>query len=359
MRTFLILVLALISIESFGQNDEENILYVIDSIPLINDPTEEDGELIETDIESITVITDQLEIEQFGYENLDKIIFIYTKEYIKRPLEIKTIPSTKQMKRINGKWHLDNSTTPYSGKFIDYYLNGKLQGEGVFKDGLVEGLRTVYYQDGTKQYYRNYSQGFENGDSKEYYPNGKIHQEGIYINGKEDGLWKEWHSSGKLKREILFSNGVAKPSKEQEKFYKLMSSGTKVSAEGNYKSAIKSFDKAIEINPDYSDLYFHRGTAFFMQFKFDEAIEDYNKALDLEPLYKEALSNRAFARLRKYEFANSRTLSKSEEVTIMASKDKVDIPTDELEKICIDLSKGYELGDKSAMIEDYIERYCK
>lgn len=109
----------------------------------------------------------------------------------------------------------------------------------------------------------------------------------------------------------------------------------------------------------YSDAYFHRGTAYFYDFKFDEAIKDYDKAIDREPLYMESLSNRAFARLRKYEFKNSRTLSKNQYVTVLASKEKVEIPKDEQEKICADLNKGHQLGDTKPMITSFPEWWNK
>jgi len=46
-------------------------------------------------------------------------------------------------------------------------------------------------------------------------------------------------------------------------------------------------------------------------------------------------------------------------VTVLATKDKVEIPKDEQEKICSDLKKGLELGDNKQMILDTIKNYCK
>jgi hypothetical protein len=73
----------------------------------------------------------------------------------------------------------------------------------------------------------------------------------------------------------------------------------------------------------------------------------------------ESLSNRAFARLRKYEFKDSRTLSKNSGVTVLAAKDKVEIPQEEKIKICSDLKKGLELGDNKPMILDALKKYCE
>ena len=359
MRKSLLFILAIVCFEAYGQGSAEKVLYVVDSIPVIKDPGEEEGTMTETDIETLTVVTNKADIEKYGYKDLDKIIFIITKEYTKRPNEIKKIPTVKQMERKSGKWHFKGSLNPYSGPFIDYFFNGKKQGEGILKEGRLEGLRTVYYQDGTTSYYRNYVNGFENSESKEYFLNGKIHQEGKFKNGKDDGLWKEWYSTGDLKRQTEFKEGKVQPTKEDEKFHSLFSKGIDLFNEGNYTAAVKNYNKAIELNPNYSDVYFHRSRAYLYDFKFEEALVDCDKAIALEPLYMEAYSNRAFVRLRKYELKNSRTISKSNGVTVLAAKDRVEIPKDELEKMCADLNKGYQLGDKGPMILDAIKNYCK
>lgn len=352
--------MAIVSVTTYGQGTEERVLYVVDSIAIIDDPGEQEGTLTESDIETLTVVTNKADIETRGYKDLDKIIFIITKEYAKRPDELKRIPTTKKMERRKGRWYLTDSSTPFSGQFIDYFFNGKKQGEGTLKEGVLDGRRNVYYQTGNLSYYTHYVNGVETGESKEYFINGKLHQEGNFKNGKDDGLWKEWYSTGTLKRQTEFKEGeVINATKEHDKFHKLLSNGITMFREGNYQNAIKSYDKAIEINPNYSDAYFHRGTAYLNDFKFDEAISDYDKAIELEPLYMEALSNRAFARLRKYEFKNSLTLSKSSGVTVLAAKDKVEIPKDEQDKICADLNKGVELGDNKPMILDAIKNYCK
>jgi antitoxin component YwqK of YwqJK toxin-antitoxin module len=360
MKRLIILILTIISLQTFGQGAEERILYVVDSIAIIEDPDEDEGELTETDIETLTVVTTKADIEKYGYKDLDKLIFIITKEYAKRPEELRKIPTTKKMERRKGQWYLSKSTIPYSGQFIDYFFNGKKQGDGTLKDGVLDGRRNIYYQNGNLSYYTHYVNGIETGESKEYFMNGALHQEGYFKNGKDDGLWKEWYSTGNLKRQTEFKEGqIIGATKEHDKFHKLLSSGITMYREENYQGAIKSYDKAIELNQYYSDAYFHRGTAYLYDFKFDEAIKDYDKAIELEPLYMEALSNRAFARLRKHEFKNSRTLSKGNGVTVLASKDKVEIPKEEQDKICSDLNAGYNLGDKKDMILEAIKKYCQ
>lgn len=264
------------------------------------------------------------------------------------------------MERRDGRWYLLKSTVPYSGQFIDYFFSGRRQGDGTMKDGLLDGKRSVYYQNGNLSYYTTYSAGVKTGESKEYFINGALHQEGNFKNGKDDGLWKEWYSTGILKRQTEFKEGnVVGATKEQERFHQALSSGITMFGEENYGRAIESYNKAIALNPNYSDAYFHRGTAYLYDFRFDEAVKDFDRAIELEPLYMEAISNRAFARLRKYEFKNSRTLRKSNGVTILAAKDNVEIPKEELEKICADLTKAVELGETSPMVLDVMKRYCK
>jgi antitoxin component YwqK of YwqJK toxin-antitoxin module len=359
MKKIIFFIFTVLTLTTYGQGAQERVLYVVDSIAIIEDPDEEDGTLAETDIETLTVVTNKGEIEKHGYKDLDKIIFIITKDFAKRPDDIKKIPTTKQMERKNGKWFSKDSTVPYTGPFIDYYFNGKKQGEGILKEGVLEGIRTVYYQNGNKKYFRTYVNGVTHGQTVDYFPEGQIHQKGNFKNGKNDGIWQDWYSGGQLKRQTQFKDGEPIMTEEEKKLQALFKKAMKMFDEYNYSGAAKTLDKAVELNPNFSDAYFHRGTAYFNDFKFDEAIKDYDKAIELEPLYMEALSNRAFSRLRKYEFKNSRTLSKKSGVTVMASKDKVEIPKEELEKICSDLAKGIQLGDNKAMILDAQKTYCR
>jgi tetratricopeptide (TPR) repeat protein len=189
--------------------------------------------------------------------------------------------------------------------------------------------------------------------------NGKLKQKGSFIDAKETGLWQVFYSTGKIKRQSTVVNGKQDIPKEELKFYTLLDKGKDLMKEGDYKTAIKRLDDAEKLNQSYSDLYFYRGTAKLDNFDFDNAIIDFDKAIEIEPLYMEAISNRAFARLRKYEFKDSRTLSKTKEVTILAAKDKVPIPKDDQDKICADLNLGYQLGDRKPMIIDAIKNYCQ
>ncbi len=376
---YIVFGLILFSFHSFGQA-QENVIYIVDSIPVIDDP-EEGNEIVETDIADITVIKNKDTLKLLGYDKFDGAIYIFTKEYRKRPENIKLIPSSKQMERKNGVWYYRGS--PYNGKFIDYFYGGKKQGEGTFQNGRVEGLRTMYHQNGQLAMERTYSKGIENGLEKEYYEDGTLKQKGEFINGKEEGAWEMYFPNGQVKQRSTFKdgnmegettvyystgkilaveitkNGKTTPDKRLEKVNQAMNKGHASSKEGDYKAAIKSYSKAIELDSSNAEAYFARGTVKLNDFQFDEAILDFDKALKFEPYFERALSNRAFARIRKYQFGSSRKLSENNGVTVIASKDNPGIPENELTIICNDLKQAVFLGDRGKMIMDAVKEFCE
>jgi tetratricopeptide (TPR) repeat protein len=49
--------------------------------------------------------------------------------------------------------------------------------------------------------------------------------------------------------------------------------------------AIADYTRAIEIQPDFLDAYFGRGTVYLKQGKLDEAFADFNHTIELNPDY--------------------------------------------------------------------------
>jgi len=64
---------------------------------------------------------------------------------------------------------------------------------------------------------------------------------------------------------------------------------------GRLEQAVKSYDKALRINPDYADAYFNRGIALQKLGQPGAAIKSYDKAIRLEPDFADAYSNRGTA----------------------------------------------------------------
>ncbi len=377
---FLFISFLLLNSHLFAQVPAENILYIIDSIVVKEDP-EEGDDVLETDIADLTVIKNKDTLKLLGFEKFDGVIYIFTKEYRKRSEDIKQIPSSKQMERKNGAWFYRGSL--YTGKFIDYYYSGKKQGEGILQNGKLEGLRTMYYQTAQPVMERFYSNGIENGLEKEYYEDGSIKQKGEFVSGKEDGVWETYFPNGQVKQRSTFRtgtmegettiyystgkiyaveltrNGKTIPDQRLEKINQIMKKGHNSYKEGDNKAAIKNYSKVIELDSTYAKAYFSRGTLRLNNFKFDEAILDFDKALLYEPYMEEALTNRAFARIRKHQFGSSRLLSKNNGVTVMASKDNLDIPENELAIICNDFKKAIFLGDRNKMVMEAVAEFCE
>jgi len=377
----LILLLTLSFSVCFSQNQNENVLYVVDSIPVIEEPKEGFGTLTENEIDRVEVLKDKKEIEKAGYKDFDGIIYVYTKEYTNRPDSIRAIPTTKLMTKKNGTWYLKNSSKPYSGKFIDYYLNGKKQGQGTLFNGKLKGKRLMYYINGNISDEVEYKNGLANGIEKRYYKDGTLMQKGEFKNGQEIGIWEMYHPNGQLKQRTNFIkgkmdgesvsyystgemkgtleyiNGEYQPNKETDKIYKYYNQGQEYFRQGNFKSAIKKYSKCIEINENWADGYFARATAKLNNLDFDDAIKDFNKVLEIEPYFTNAYSNRAFAIIRKHELGNGRTLSNTSGVQIIASKE-TEIPESDLNKICADLYKAISLGDENQMVLNAFDKYC-
>jgi tetratricopeptide (TPR) repeat protein len=59
--------------------------------------------------------------------------------------------------------------------------------------------------------------------------------------------------------------------------------------------AIQDFDRAIALNPTYSEAYYNRGNARADANRRPEAIRDYDEAIALKPGFAAAYNNRAVA----------------------------------------------------------------
>lgn len=377
------MILILSSVIGFGQNQNEKILYIVDSIPVIEDPEESLGTLTAEEIDRVEVVKDKKVIASTGYTDLDGIIYLFTKEYVNRPDSIKAIPTTKLMTRKNGAWYLKNSSTSYSGKFIDYYLTGKRQGEGILRDGTLSGKRILYYPNGKVSDEIEYESGLSHGLEKRFYKDGSLMQKGIFEKGKEIGVWEMYHPNGQLKQRTNFNehgkmdgesvayystgkvqgkncykNGSYQPDKVNDKIYGFYKDSQELYQKWDYKGAIQKLNKALALDSTFAEGYFARGTMKLNDFQFEEAAKDFDKVLMIEPFFTNAYSNRAFTIIKKYELQNGRTLSQTKGIQVIATKE-ADIPASELPKVCADLKKAVELGDENKMVLDALKKYCK
>ena len=71
--------------------------------------------------------------------------------------------------------------------------------------------------------------------------------------------------------------------------------GVALQEQGKFQEAVQTFNKAIEMKPDYAEAYNNRGNALCEPGQLNEALESYEKAIQLRPDYADAHSNRGNA----------------------------------------------------------------
>lgn len=109
----------------------------------------------------------------------------------------------------------------------------------------------------------------------------------------------------------------------------LLNSGIEKYDIDDFKGAIVDYNKALEIDSNYTEVYFKRGLAKVMLDDFNGAISDYSKAIELNPNYSEAYFKRGL----------------------------VKAVLDDKNGACSDYKKSSELGYLFAL--DLIKAYCK
>lgn len=125
---------------------------------------------------------------RFGKENgLCKYYFINLPHPLKIEVEMK-----------NGKKH---------GKFIKYYINGKLDTRCTYRDDLLEGTEETFHIQGYRTSVTNYLHGKKHGLYTLYYPNGEIVEQGSFYEDLFDGDWSYYDDRGVLIGEGKFDKG--------------------------------------------------------------------------------------------------------------------------------------------------------
>ena len=77
--------------------------------------------------------------------------------------------------------------------------------------------------------------------------------------------------------------------------------GVAYSEKGEFDRAIRDYDQAIRINPNFAEAFDHRGIAFAKKDELDRAIRDFDQALKIKPDFAKALNNRGLTFTKKDE----------------------------------------------------------
>ncbi|MEI6945878.1 hypothetical protein V9K67_01675 [Paraflavisolibacter sp. H34] len=305
-----------------GQAPPPRMLYIIDSF-LVQASSRLLAQLPEEAIAYKTVVTDKDSLKRLGRENAEAVTYIFTREYRNRPDSLKKIPSLRQMNLWGGYWYRNG--TPYTGKFIDYFLEGTVCNEGSMVEGKIHGEIIQYYRNGRVKLSAFYLQGLADGLFQEYFRNGALRRSRVFLLGKiirpaqtyfvNGALEQEirpgkgsrpdtittYYSSGQLKHVHLVRNGFTLYSKKEEKQNTLAREFQGYLRTGDLKQANRNFYKLWKMNPNSPDTYYLEGLLAQREARFDEAIAAFGKALELEPMMGEAYTQRALARIKKYK----------------------------------------------------------
>ena len=90
--------------------------------------------------------------------------------------------------------HYKNGTL--EGKRQIFHENGKLKSVANYKNGKIEGKFISYFDNGNTASTGDYRDGQKTGHWKTFYPDGKLESEGVYTSGKKTGIWKTHYYDG-------------------------------------------------------------------------------------------------------------------------------------------------------------------
>jgi tetratricopeptide (TPR) repeat protein len=320
-------------------------IYYIDSVFILKLERGDDNVLVKGDIATMRLITAPDTLQLLELINIDTVIYIITNAYAARTDSIRHIPTLKTLVSQENRFYLkDSSILPYSGPFLDYYLDGSLKTRGQIKEGYIDGYVNSYYRDGNMQASHYFSRSREDGVREEYYPNGSVKKRGKVTNGYMEGFWQEWHSTGKLKSEIRYLHSGPFYAPGEDIFYAILKNMPDMMEEERYSDALKKLDDCKKANPDIEEVYYYYGLAYMGKQQTEAAIKAFTTALSIEPLYMAALTQRAFATAVQLEAIKS-----ADTTGITALQ----------QSICSDLEEAIKLGEKKAIIRQLLLRYCK
>ena len=71
--------------------------------------------------------------------------------------------------------------------------------------------------------------------------------------------------------------------------------GAALTSQGKFKNALQTYNKVIQLKPDYAEAYFNRGVVFQELGKLQKAVDSYNQAIKLKLDYAQAFNNLGLA----------------------------------------------------------------
>ena len=95
-----------------------------------------------------------------------------------------------------------------TGFWVGYHKNGNKKTEGIYKDGLANGVFITWYENGQKEIEGFAINGLQNGHAKSWHKNGEKRDETIFKKGKPNGKYYRWYDNGNIHVQSRFKNGI-------------------------------------------------------------------------------------------------------------------------------------------------------
>lgn len=131
----------------------------------------------------------------------------------------------------------------------------------------------------------------------------------------------------------------------------------------NLSAAIRHYDKAIELKPEYRDALYMRAAAYAELEEYGKALGDYEKVLELDPDLEVARFNAAVIRLRDNQYAEASELLETIDASNLPQPRDLYFYRGEAlyfsgqkEDACAAYERAKEMGDKEA--EEIFLKYC-
>lgn len=124
------------------------------------------------------------------------------------------------------------------GVYNKYYDDGKILEVANYKDGKINGERTLYYPSGKIMQKENYIDNKYEGKLTSYFEDGSLQQEGFYKDNMMNGVWKNYF---KDQKDVLKEETTLKDNKI-EGLYKEYYPNGKLYAEGNKMQLSEDLD---------------------------------------------------------------------------------------------------------------------
>ena len=160
----------------------------------------------------------------------------------------------------------------------------------------------------------------------------------------------------------FFINHVtASAQTKSEMFFEI---GNYLSISGDFKSAIMSYDSAINLNSKYKEAYYFRGMAYQELEEFNRAIGDFNKAIELDSDYLDVYISNAICKnkIKDYQGAlidydNAIRLDSSN-ADSYKSRELIKLILNDKNGACSDFKKAKD-NYYSTDIDELIKKHCK